>query len=137
MKDTTKELMEAVIAQNLERINSMGDTTEKFDLMKETKDFIAVQKELEEAEAKVIDATERRRLEEMKTRATIAIEENKQRFSWTHFLADIVRTGIVFLGSYELNRAVQNKLLKFEETGHLTSHAARSWHPIDLLRWVR
>lgn len=137
MKETTKELMEEVIVRNLEQLKGMDDISEKLSLMKETKDLISAQKEVEEAEAKVVDASERRRLEELKTKETLIIEKNKQRFSWKHFAADIGK-GLIFFGlAFFANDYTQTRNLGFEEHGHFTTQTARSWKPIDFMKWVR
>ena len=123
----TKDKLEKWANQNLDAlIESDSLTKEEADeMIKETQVSLTMLKEIEEAEVKAVDSEERRKLEEMKNTAMIQIEQQKQKFSWSHFLADCGKTLGFTIVSFELYKRLQAILLEFEKTGHITSSAGR------------
>ena len=127
MQVETKEKLQEWASQNLDILieaESLSEEEQKA-AIEEAKVSLTMLKEIEEAEAKAVDAEERRRVEEMKTNAMIQIEQQKQKFSWSHFLADCGKTIGMSIVSFELYKRLQAIILEFEKTGHITSSAGR------------
>ncbi len=133
MKVETKEKLEEWAKQNLDALTEDSLTLEGIEeRSKQAQMSLAILKEIEEAEAKAKDAEERTRIDKMKTEAMIQIEKQKQKFSWSHFLADCGKTLGMTIVSFELYKKLQAILLEFEKTGRVTSSAG---HQLKLPDW--
>ena len=132
MKDSTKDLLEEVIVQNLTDIQDTPSIGEAgIELLKQTGQLITIQKEIEEAEAKAIDAEERRRIEEKKADELAAVENRK--LKWAKISTGLtlgvgVLVTLLNVG-YDWSKHVVD--LDFERENVIKSWAVRSAKPFD------
>lgn len=138
MKDSTKGLIEDVIVQKLTEIQRMDvDELIGTELVKQTGQLITIQKEIEEAEAKVLDAEERRRIEEKKTDELTAVENRKLKWSKIATGLTLGVSALVALLNvgYDWSKHVVD--LDFERENVIKSWAVRSAKPFDFGKFIK
>lgn len=137
MKDTTKDLIEEMIVQNLTDIQRIGVNETSTELVKQTEQLATIQKEAEEAEAKVLDAEERRRIEEKKTDELAAVENKKLKWSKISTgltLAVSCLVAVLNVG-YDWSKHVVD--LDFERENVVKSWAVRSVKLFDFGKFLK
>lgn len=137
MKDSTKDLIEDVIVQNLRDIQAMCVNEQSIEYVKQTGQLITIQKEIEEAEAKVLDAEERRRIEEKKTDELTAVENRKLKWSKISTGLTLGVGALVALLNvgYDWSKHVVD--LDFERENVIKSHAVRTAKFFDFGKFLK
>lgn len=137
MKDATKDLLEDVIVQNLTEAKNNSFDEGNIELVKQTAQLITIKKEIEEAEAKVLDAEERRRIEEKKTDELTAVENRK--LKWSKISTGLtlgvgVLVALLNVG-YDWSKHVVD--LDFERENVIKSYAVRSAKFFDFGKFIK
>lgn len=137
MKDTTKDLIEEVIVQNLTEAKNNSLDESSAELVKQTTQLITIQKEIEEAEAKVFDAEERRRIEEKKTDELTAVENRKLKWSKisTGLTLGVGMLVALLNVGYDWSKHVVD--LDFERENVIKSYAVRSAKFFDFGKFLK
>lgn len=79
--------------------------------------------ELEDQKLKAHSETERERNE-----MTLKLEQEKQKLTWKRIAFEFGKIVVPIIGGAIVYSKAQNKVLKFEETGRITSTAGRELH---------
>ena len=74
------------------------------------------------------DKDERRRIEEERNKAMNETERDKQKLTWGGVGLEMAKLVVPLLVSFAGYNVFQKRILKFEETGRLTSTASRELH---------
>lgn len=74
------------------------------------------------------DKDERRRIEEERNKAMNETERDKQKLTWGRVGLEMAKLVVPLLVSFAGYNVFQKRILKFEETGRLTSTASRELH---------
>ncbi len=130
MTDETRDLLEGAVQDHLKKLNAIteigGDESKKIteNLTKLTELLITSDKDNYD----YYDKQERRRIEEERNEAANETERNKQKLTWSRVAFEmakvVVPVGISMIG-YNI---FQKRVLKFEETGRISSTAGRELH---------
>lgn len=126
MTDETYELLDEAVQIQLKRIKSFNlDTKESKEALAKANHLVELLITADKDSADYYDKKERRRIEEEKNKAANIIERDKQKITIGRFAFEMARvivpTIVTFIG-YDI---FQRRVLKFEETGRLTSTASR------------
>ncbi len=123
IEDATQLLLNGVGAFDLGTKQS-GDADAASNAIKMAELLIAADKNIDD----YYDKVERREIERLKAKEMAEIERNKQKITWGRAaleLAKVIAPVIVSMIGYN---EFQKRLLKFEETGRVTSTAGRDLH---------
>lgn len=107
----------------LGKVSKGSDEAEK--ITKDICSLVQVLDKLEQTEIDAYDKEERRKADKEKNQQMHDLEVKKSKLSWDRVLFEfgkIIIPGLIGWGFYAAN---QEKLLKYEETGRLTTDAAR------------
>lgn len=74
------------------------------------------------------DKQERRRIDEERNKAMNETERDKQRLTWGRVGLEMAKVVVPLFVSFAGYNVFQKRILKFEETGRLTSTASRELH---------
>lgn len=122
--ETLRE-MEVIIQNNLADIKEGLDVEEQERALKVVELLSKQMEAHERAAMEYYDKEERRRIEEDKNRTNAELESKKSELTWKRVLFELTKvllpTGLS-IAAYEV---FQKRLLKFEETGRLTSNASK------------
>lgn len=78
--------------------------------------------------AEYYDKQERRRIEEERNKAMNETERDKQKLTWDRIGLEMAKVVVPMVVSFAGYNVFQKRILKFEETGRLTSTASRELH---------
>lgn len=78
--------------------------------------------------AEYYDKQERRRIEEERNKAMNETERDKQKLTWGRVGLEMAKVVVPLAVSFAGYNVFQKRILKFEETGRLTSTASRELH---------
>lgn len=135
MDEEMKMRVEERLMYLLESLGSLDPGTEKYSkVIADVKVLSAVVNETFASEMDAFDRQEKRRIDEEKAKAMTLIEKSKLAFDWKKAGLEVVKivipTIITLIGYNEF----QKRILKFEETGRLTSTASRELHLPHFMR---
>ncbi|WP_287643438.1 hypothetical protein [Bacteroides sp.] len=74
------------------------------------------------------DKQERRKIEEERNKAMNEIERDKQKLTWGRVGLEMAKVVVPLVVSFAGYNVFQKRILKFEETGRLTTTASRELH---------
>lgn len=126
-KILTEDLIEEFIVEEIEGTSEMEVSEERSERTQNIVKMLEAYKDLQEMKAKTVDLEEKRRIEEMKTNRTLMVEEEKLKTNWPEFLLKGLGTAAMFASSILVDIALQERNLKFEETGHFTSTTVKQF----------
>lgn len=117
------------LAYHFEHIDRLGDgSKEQQAMVQDAKALIDAFNSLCQTENDALDKSERRKLDKMKNDAMHELELEKSKLGWqrvTFELVKILLPAVISVGSYSY---FQKRILKFEETGRITSTGGRELH---------
>ena len=125
----TEELIENWIIDELVDTREMDLSEARSDRTQNIVKMIEAYKDLQESKAKTLDLEEKRRIEEMKTVQTLEVERAKLKTNWPELLLKGLGTLLMFCATSMVDIGIQERNLKFEETGHFTSTTVRNYRP--------
>lgn len=122
----TKKLLNEVMERDLEDLKELEiGSKEREALVSEIKDFYKLQIEEYRSEVDAWDKDELRRISEEKNAAEERIAEAKTKTEFKKSAVDAGKAIVIGVGSAFLSNRMMKALLKFEETGTVTSKAFR------------
>lgn len=129
MTEETYNLLEEAAQVQLKQIAKIDhETKEGKDNLVKAIHLVELLVNTDRDNAEYYDKQERRRIEEERNRAMNETERDKQKLTWGRVGLEmakvIVPLGVSFVGY----NVFQKRILKFEETGRLTSTASRELH---------
>ena len=129
MTEETYNLLEKAAQVQLRQVTKIDPET------KEGKDHLAKSIHLVELlintdrdNAEYYDKQERRRIEEERNEAMNETERDKQKLTWDRVALEMAKVVVPLVVSFAGYNVFQKRILKFEETGRLTSTASRELH---------
>lgn len=126
-KILTEDLIEEFIVGEIEETSEMEVSEARSERTQNIVKMLEAYKDLQETKAKTVDLEEKRQFEERKLACTLAVENAKLETNWPEFLLKGLGTAVMFAGSILVDIALQERNLKFEETGHFTSTTVRQF----------
>ena len=129
MREETYNLLETAVANHLTNLESMDEGDENRDqYYKETvglaEKLIAADKDANEA----WDKQERRELERKRNDDANEIERDKQELGWKRIGFEMAKVVVPVVISMIGYNAFQKRVMKYEETGRISSTAGRELH---------
>lgn len=131
------EKMERLVNNKLDRLSKFGGDmgeVEKNNLMNDVYSLTGMISEYRKDEYERLDKEERRRIDEENKKMTSDIEIMKQELTWKKVGMEALKTFGPLLVSLTGYNMFQKRILKFEETGRLTSTASRELHLPSFLK---
>ena len=124
--EETKKLLNEVIANDLEDLKTLAIASEEREkLAEEIKGLYKLQIDEYRAEVEDWDKTETRRISEEKNASDAQARANQTDAELKRSAIDAAKAIVIGIGSAVLSNRMMAKLLKFEETGTVTSKAFR------------
>lgn len=127
MEEKMTEDLVAWIADEIHETSEMAESEAKSVRTQNLVDMLRAYKDLQESKAKTIDLEEKRRIEEMRAMQTLEVEKSKLKTNWPEFLLKGLGTAAMFISSILVDIAIQERNLRFEESGHFTSTTVRQF----------
>ena len=127
MQNETLDMLEEQIQRDIKRLGTFG-SNDQASRSKAVQDVAKLMEKLTEAEnamAKWTDDEERRKLDEERNKSTVELERQKQSMDWKRWLLEISKVAVPTLIPLIVWRKSFLEMLKFEETGRLTTSASR------------
>ena len=129
MTETTYNLLEEAAQVQLEAVKSMDATTkEGNEALAKSIRLVELLITTDKDNADYYDKQERRRIEEERNKAMDATERKKQELTWGRVGLEMAKVVVPLVVSFAGYNVFQKRILKFEETGRLTSTAGRELH---------
>lgn len=129
MEELREKLLEE-IDRHLEMIRGLGDgSKEQAIAVEDLTKLVSQVNQLQSTEWEFYDKQERRELDKAKNETLAELEKQKSQITWQRVAFEIggkvVLPAALTLGGYNL---FQKRILKFEETGRLTTLASKELH---------
>ena len=129
MSDETYELLEEAVRKQIVKMTTLDTSTkEGMDVLKKSTELVNVLVEVDKNIDEFTDKEERRRIEEKKNDAMNEVELSKQKITWQKTALEISKVVVPTVISMIGYNVFQKRVLKFEETGRITSTAGRELH---------
>lgn len=135
MLDETYDMLEKAVQVQLQNVVELEPNT------KEGKDALAKSVALVELLVSVdklsfesVDKEERRRIDEERNKAADETERQKQEITWSRVGLELAKAIAPILVSFVGYDVFQKRVLKFEETGRISSTAGRELHLPKILK---
>lgn len=129
MDQKTYDLLEGAVQDQLSRIDELDPGTKiGQDALKNVTALTELLITADKDGYDYHDKEERRRIEEKKNDATAEIEREKSKLTWGRIGFEIGKVVIPTLVSMAGYNVFQKRVLKFEETGRISSTAGRELH---------
>lgn len=129
MTEETYNLLEEAAQVQLKQITKIDPGTKegKDDLVKSIH-LVELLINTDRDNAEYYDKQERRRIEEERNEAMNETERDKQKLTWGRVVLEMAKVVVPLVVSFGGYNVFQKRILKFEETGRLTSTASRELH---------
>ena len=129
MTDKTYTLLETAVQVQLERIGELDpETKEGKDALSKAISLVDQLITTDKNESDGYDKQERRRIEEERNKAADATERKKQELTWGRVTLEMAKVVVPLIISFVGYNVFQKRLMKFEETGRITSTAGKELH---------
>lgn len=129
MNEETRNLMEEKLVEMMNELDTLKEGSDEHKNL--TSDICQLATKLTEATASEMDAfdkQEKRRIDEQKNKSMTEIEKEKAGFDWRKALTETLKVVLPSVISIYAYNEFQKRILKFEETGRLTTTASRELH---------
>lgn len=129
MTDETYDLLEKAAQIQLENVNTFDTgTKEGKEALTKSIHLVELLIASDKDNAEYYDKKERRRIDEERNKAMNETERDKQRLTWSRVGLEMAKAIVPLVVSFIGYDVFQKRILKFEETGRLTSTASRELH---------
>lgn len=136
MGPKTYDLLEDVVQDLLIEAKDIDSTTDEGkDVLNKTVQLTNLLITADKDSYDYHDKEERRRIEEERNKAADATERDKQKVTWQRVGLEMAKVVVPMGLSIVAYFAAQTRILKFEETGRLTSSAGRELHLPKFMKW--
>lgn len=129
MSTETYELLELVCQSQLKNVENLDlESKEGKESLAKANTMLELLIAADKDNADYYDKQERREIEKQKNEAQITVERDKQKLTWNRIgfeMAKVVVPTLMSIFAYDI---FQKRILKFEETGRITSTAGRELH---------
>ena len=129
MQQETYDLLERVVKNHLEELDSMNlEDENREEYYKETAGLVERLITADKDSNEAWDKQERRRIEEKRNNEANALEQDKQKLGWKKIgfeMAKVVVPVVISMVGYDI---FQKRVMKYEETGRISSTAGRELH---------
>lgn len=129
MTDETYNMLERAVQVQLEAIENLDTESKegKDALMKSTR-LVELLIASDRENLEYYDKEERRRIDEERNKATNETERKKQELTWGRVGLEMAKVVVPLVVSIAGYNVFQKRILKFEETGRISSTAGRELH---------
>lgn len=129
MTDVTYEMLEKAVQVQLEKVGTLdaGSKEGKEALVKSIH-LVELLITTDKDNADYYDKQERRRIEEDRNKAMNETERDKQKLTWGRVGLEMAKVVVPLVVSFAGYNVFQKRVLKFEETGRISSTAGRELH---------
>lgn len=135
MTDETYVLLEEAAQVQLKAVKSMDvDTKEGKEALTKSIHLVELLITTDKDNADYYDKQERRRIEEERNKAANETERKKQELTWGRVGLEMAKVVVPLAVSFVGYNVFQKRVLRFEETGRITSTAGRELHLPKFLR---
>lgn len=129
MTEETYNLLEEAAQVQLRQVTKIDpETKEGKDHLVKSIHLVELLINTDRDNAEYYDKQERRRIEEERNEAMNETERDKQKLTWGRVGLEMAKVVVPLVVSFTGYNVFQKRILKFEETGRLTSTASRELH---------
>lgn len=129
MTEETYNLLEEAAQVQLRQVTKIDpETKEGKDHLVKSIHLVELLINTDRDNAEYYDKQERRRIEEERNEAMNETERDKQKLTWGRVGLEMAKVVVPLVVSFVGYNVFQKRILKFEETGRLTSTASRELH---------
>ena len=129
MTEETYSLLEEAAQVQLRQVTKIDpETKEGKDRLVNSIHLVELLINTDRDNAEYYDKQERRRIEEERNKAMKETERDKQKLTWGRVGLEMAKVVVRLVVSFAGYNVFQKRILKFEETGRLTSTASRELH---------
>lgn len=129
MTDVTYEMLEKAAQVQLEQVEMLDpESKEGKEALTKSIHLVELLITTDKDNADYYDKKERRRIEEERNKAQNQTEREKQKLTWGRAAFEMAKVVVPMVGSLIGYNIFQKRVLKFEETGRITSTAGRELH---------
>lgn len=129
MTETTYNLLEEAVQQQLARVSTFdSETKEGKEALTKAVHLVELLITADKDNTDYYDKQERRRIEDDRNKAMVEIERDKQKLTWGRVGLELGKVIAPILVSFVGYNVFQKRILKFEETGRISSTAGRELH---------
>ena len=129
MTEETYNLLEKAAQVQLRQVTKIDpETKEGKDRLAKSIHLVELLINTDRDNAEYYDKQERRRIEEERNEAMNETERDKQKLTWGRVGLEMAKVVVPLVVSFAGYNVFQKRILKFEETGRLTSTASRELH---------
>lgn len=129
MMKETYEMLERAAQIQLENIEALNtESKEGKDALTKSIHLVELLASIDRDADEYHDKTERRRIEEKRNDAQNETERDKQKLTWGRVGLEMAKVVVPIVVSFAGYNVFQKRVLKFEETGRITSTAGRELH---------
>lgn len=129
MTDVTYEMLEKAAQVQLENVEKLdAGSKEGKEALAKSINLVELLIATDKDNADYYDKQERRRIEEERNKAQNETERDKQKLTWGRVGLEMAKVVVPLVVSFAGYNVFQKRVLKFEETGRISSTAGRELH---------
>lgn len=129
MTDVTYEMLEKAVQVQLEKVEALdAGSKEGKEALAKSIHLVELLITTDKDNADYYDKQERRRIEEDRNKAQNETERDKQKLTWGRVGLEMAKVVVPLVVSFAGYNVFQKRVMKFEETGRISSTAGRELH---------
>lgn len=129
MTDVTYEMLEKAVQVQLEKVETLdAGSKEGKEALAKSIHLVELLIATDKDNADYYDKQERRRIEEDRNKAQNETERDKQKLTWGRVGLEMAKVVVPLVVSFAGYNVFQKRVMKFEETGRISSTAGRELH---------
>lgn len=129
MTEETYGMLERAVQAQLEKVETLdAGSKEGKEALVKSLHLVELLITTDKDNADYYDKQERRRIEEDRNKAMNETERDKQKLTWGRVGLEIAKVVVPLVVSFAGYNVFQKRVLKFEETGRISSTAGRELH---------
>ena len=129
MTEETYGMLERAVQAQLEKVETLdAGSKEGKEALVKSPPLVELLITTDKDNADYYDKQERRRIEEDRNKAMNETERDKQKLTWGRVGLEIAKVVVPLVVSFAGYNVFQKRVLKFEETGRISSTAGRELH---------
>lgn len=129
MSNETYDLLERAAQVQLEKVDALdAESKEGKEALTKSMHLVELLLTADKDGADYYDKQERRRIEEERNKAANDVERDKQKLTWSRVMFELAKLMVPLGISFAGYNVFQKRVMKFEETGRISSTAGRELH---------